>query len=751
MFPDRGQVSAALDRVAFESGAALSNALVGACAIVALVDVIGRPGSAPALGAATAACGAVLLFIRRLFRGGRIAHRSSHALIAAMAISIIGLVLFRASYEPGPIQIAGIGVVMIATGFFLFSTRWLVGVLAISAIGWLLVIRTSDYHAADVGAVLMLLAGAVTGLAAHVGRLRTVTREESLRLEAESGRATIEHHAAALSESEARMRMILDTALDGVLMMDAAGRVSDWNPQAEVVFGWSKDEAIGRRVVDFLVPSSERSRFELGVQRFLDDGGDLDFDRRMEFEALHRDGHVFPVELTVSALRLEHAVHFSAFVRDISLRRSMEEALREELRISQAMAKVSYELSVATGAENLLDKLCNLITDVLDCEFSYSMLLSDDGEWVTVHGADNRPGEWESVSLLRFPGEPLSTSMKDRTVLTLSPSACDIPLGWLMDRYDISAVLLIGLRRGDDVIGIQTAGYRSAGAEFSSLQVRAAKELAKIASIALENARLVEELRRANQLKSEFVATMSHELRTPLNVILGYEELLLDGAFEPLKPDQGEIVERIGRSARELHDLITATLDLSRLEAGRAELNLEDVDLLDLTKEIEGEMRSLQIDKPQVRLRWRLPTEAPEVLTDRAKLKVVIKNLVNNGLKFTDQGEVVIEVKEEADGVSVAVSDTGIGIPKEALASIFEPFLQIDATSTRRHGGVGLGLHIVQRLIGMLGGTIRVESEVEEGTSFVIELPYTHPSLQQDPEWDVGDEDATDIDPLKVA
>ncbi|HER20388.1 MAG TPA: PAS domain S-box protein, partial [Chromatiales bacterium] len=680
-------------------GQPLAVALLLSCLVVTAVDFLTRPlATATELAVATLGCAFLLAAIEEGFRRGTVPESSSHAILGITGACVASLLLFRALWIPGPVQVTGLTVLMVAAGFFLLDWRWLVAFLVYSGAGWMTVAHLSDYHRLEAATALLIVLAAATSIGAYAGRVLALRREDTLRLAAARSRLESERAAHAQRLSETRMRRLVDAALDAIVEMDGAGRVSEWNTQAAEIFGWSRDEVLGGAVEELFVPLRHRAGFRSGLPRFLGEGEGSMLDRRVELEALHRDGHEFPIELTVTAIHTDREVRYSAFVRDISDRRRIEAALREELRISQATARVSYELSVTTGAERLLDRLCKLTCEVLDCEFSYSMLL-DDGQWKTVRAHDEPPQEWETVQLLRFPAEPLRSTMKEHTVLVLSDEMLNLPLGWLLGRYNVSTVLIIGLVRGDEVIGVQTAGYREPGRSFSPLQLRAARELAKVASIALENARLVEELRRANELKSEFVATMSHELRTPLNVILGYHELLLDGAVDPLTDDQREIVDRIGRSARELHELITATLDLSRLEAGRFELNLEDVDLANLGKEIERETRPLQIEKPEVRIRWRIPRDLVEPLTDRAKLKVVIKNLVNNGLKFTDRGEVIVAARELPTGVEIAVADTGIGIPADALESVFEPFLQIDASPTRRHGGVGLGLHIAQRLL----------------------------------------------------
>jgi signal transduction histidine kinase len=330
--------------------------------------------------------------------------------------------------------------------------------------------------------------------------------------------------------------------------------------------------------------------------------------------------------------------------------------------------------------------------------------------------------------------------LKRETVMSFQADslAADDPLKRLLAHYEVSAVLFVALRRGDEVIGIQTAGHRGRREPFSAAQLRLARELAHVASLALENARLVEELQHANRLKSEFVATMSHELRTPLNVVLGYNELLLDGAVGPLSPQQTDILQRGHRSAQQLLELITATLDLSRLEAGRVEIDLSRVRLATLATEIDTEVQFMRGDKSSVAVHWNVAGNLPILLTDRAKLKLIMKNLLGNALKFTDSGHVTVTARATQGGVEIGVADTGSGIPSEALSTIFEPFRQVDGSSTRRHGGVGLGLYIVRRLVGMLGGTVRVESKEGRGSTFRVWLPQGVESTSAGNGEDVG-------------
>jgi signal transduction histidine kinase len=281
--------------------------------------------------------------------------------------------------------------------------------------------------------------------------------------------------------------------------------------------------------------------------------------------------------------------------------------------------------------------------------------------------------------------------------------------------------LCMPLRRGGEMIGILTARRRQ-GPPFGARQERIAKGISQLASLALTNARLVEELDRANRLKSDFVATMSHELRTPLNVIMGYTDLLFDGQFEPVGRAQHKPLRRIQESAHQLLELINSMLDLGRLEAGKLPIEPQDVRLPDLIAELEARTPD-RWQKEGVRLEWRLAPDLPVIQTDPIQLKVVLMNLIDNAFKFTDEGGVTVEARPDTGGVEISVSDTGIGISPETLPIIFEYFRQGEQAMTRRFGGVGLGLYIVRRLLGMLGGSVSVESEVGRGSTFRVRLP----------------------------
>ena len=256
-------------------------------------------------------------------------------------------------------------------------------------------------------------------------------------------------------------------------------------------------------------------------------------------------------------------------------------------------------------------------------------------------------------------------------------------------------------------------------APFTRAEQTAAEGLAEQAVSALRAARLFDEARRASRLKSEFVSTMSHELRTPLNVIVGYSEILSETVAAD--EDGRRALLSMRRAGLELIDLVDSTLDLGRLEAGRERLDEERRDVRSLFRELALEMEGVP-RLPGVALQWEAESHAA-LTVDCRKLKTVLKNLVGNALKFTASGFVRAECKVDGDHLRFRVIDTGIGIAAEDQRVVFEMFRQADSSDTRRYGGTGLGLYIVQQLVRVMGGALALESTPGKGSTFTVTLP----------------------------
>ncbi len=232
------------------------------------------------------------------------------------------------------------------------------------------------------------------------------------------------------------------------------------------------------------------------------------------------------------------------------------------------------------------------------------------------------------------------------------------------------------------------------------------------------------ELEKASRLKSEFLASMTHELRTPINAMLGYTALLREGIYGELDDKQEGALAKVYGASQHLLALINDILDLSKIEAGRMPVRVESLRLDHLVSELS------QTIEPMVRERslayhTELDEALPPLRTDRTKMKQILLNLLSNAVKFTSEGGVTVRAFPLPGGerVRIEVEDTGIGIPPEERESIFDDFRQVDQSSTRRYGGTGLGLSITRKLVGLLDGAIRVESEPGVGSTFTVDLP----------------------------
>ncbi len=247
--------------------------------------------------------------------------------------------------------------------------------------------------------------------------------------------------------------------------------------------------------------------------------------------------------------------------------------------------------------------------------------------------------------------------------------------------------------------------------------------------LAISNARLFQEIQdKSQQLeitsqhKSQFLANMSHELRTPMNAILGYTELIADNIYGEVPEKIRETIERIHNSGRHLLHLINDVLDLSKIEAGHFELSLDDYSMKDVVDSVIASVESLGAEKG-LALRTSIPVDLPVGKGDEQRLTQVLLNLLGNAIKFTDQGEISVQVSKADSAFVVSVSDTGVGIAEDQQRKIFEEFHQVDDSITRRKGGTGLGLSITKRIIEMHGGQLRVESKPGEGSTFSFTLP----------------------------
>jgi signal transduction histidine kinase len=292
-------------------------------------------------------------------------------------------------------------------------------------------------------------------------------------------------------------------------------------------------------------------------------------------------------------------------------------------------------------------------------------------------------------------------------------------------------IVAVPMLREGTAIGV-LALMRNAVRPFSEKQIELVSTFADQAAIAIENVRLFDEiqdksrqLEMASERKSQFLASMSHELRTPLNAIIGLTEMMVTNAARFGTEKALEPLRRVNAAGTHLLSLINEVLDLSKIEAGKLDLNPEPINLPRLIEEVIGTAGQLA-EKSKNRLIVEAQENVGALTADPMRLKQILLNLLSNACKFTKEGEVALRVRKVADGrdwVELAVADTGIGLTAEQQAKLFQDFTQADSLTARRYGGTGLGLALSRKLARMMGGDVTVVSELGKGSVFAVRLP----------------------------
>ena len=411
--------------------------------------------------------------------------------------------------------------------------------------------------------------------------------------------------------------------------------------------------------------------------------------------------------------------------------------LGESLQQQTATADVLKVISRSTfDLQTVLDTLVESAAKL--CEADIVAMHRQQGSNYQAVATYGGPSNYRELILRRIPFEAGRGSVLGRTVLERQPVQVadvladpDYTLQEVQKRVGFRTVLGVPLLREGNPIGIIILG-RKVVRPFSDKQIELAATFADQAVIAIENVRLFDEiqdknrqLQLASEHKSQFVSSMSHELRTPLNAIIGLTEMMVTNAARFGTEKAQEPLQRVNRAGTHLLGLINQVLDLSKIEAGKLELNPQTVPLKPLIKDVIDTAGQLA-EQNKNRLIVEVQENLGALTVDPMRLRQILLNLLSNACKFTKQGEVALRVRKTVDGrnwIEFAVADTGIGMTPEQQAKLFEEFTQADSTTAQRYGGTGLGLAITRKLAHMMGGDVTVQSALGKGSTFTVRLP----------------------------
>jgi PAS domain S-box-containing protein len=525
-----------------------------------------------------------------------------------------------------------------------------------------------------------------------------------------------------LRASERRVRSILTSAYDAFISMNADGTVTEWNPAAEQLFGWTKEEAIGRPVADLVIPESVRDQHWRGLRRFLETGHGPILGRPIEVDAIDRHGARKPVELTITPMLTGEEWSFHAFARDISGRRARD-------RRRAAQQAVAESLAESAAAEEAIAAILPTLCATLDWDLAefwvpnradgrfrrraaWAVAGLQDCEFLTV-GAD----------LVLDGGTGLIGRLSDAThVAWVDDFATESDLLRRDEaaRAGIHSAAAVPLNRGREVVGV----IALLSTEFREREPELDEVLTAIGRQAGEyiGRRLAEE--EAERVKDEFFSLISHELRTPLTSIIGYTELLIEVEGDDMSEQARRFVEVIERNARRELRLVIDLLLLTRIEAGTFRIDPANADLRGVISEAAEVARPLA-EKSGIELSIEM-ADVPTARGDVERLGQVIDNLLSNAIKFTPEGgSVAVRLRAEPGWAVIEVADTGMGVPEHAVEHLFDRMFRTEQAERLQIQGTGLGLTIVRAIVDAHEGTIHVESEVDKGTTITVRLPLS--------------------------
>ena len=493
-----------------------------------------------------------------------------------------------------------------------------------------------------------------------------------------------------LSQSESWMRALLTTTVDGVITVDVEGVILEYNNSAERIFGWRRDEIVGRNI-RMLMADPDRSEHD-GLLHYLETRNEAVTIKGSEVIAVRKDGTLVPIRRALGHAQQGNRELFVLFITDISERRAIMQALRESEQQFRSLIGNIPGASFRANAQAGFAKI----------------FISDGIEQLCGHPA----AEFLAPQPRRLADQVLQEDLPRRqqalaeAVATAAPYQVEFRLrhtdGSIRWLWEHGAAVLD--EEGGTVRWIDGVILDITERRRMEEDLRAAKESAEQAAAA----------------RASFVANMSHEIRTPMNSILGFTDVLLD---TELNAEQRRHLDTVRKQGRALRRRLNEILDKAKLDKGAMELEPDDYSLLALVDELSSTYGSAARNKG-LAIDIRYDSGLPAWLYgDELRMRQILGNLLDNAIKFTSAGQVSLHAAPLDGQLYIKVQDTGIGIAPERLEAIFDPFTQADASMSRRYGGTGLGTTISKQLVGLMGGKIWITSVQGQGSTFHVLLP----------------------------
>lgn len=551
-----------------------------------------------------------------------------------------------------------------------------------------------------------------------------------------------------LEDSEEKYRSLITSMRDGIYQTDPAGRILFMNPAGVDILGFrAVDEVMSRHLRELFVEESDFVR----VTRELARRGYIE---RTRVWMRRRDDRTICVEITANRVESQEGaiLGMEGAFRDVTQSVRLEQEARERSERISAINQIANVINSSLEAGRVYESIVGEVRKVVKFDYASVSLQREEGNGFETRQLWPEPEAGGAASVRRDEGESCAAwvAREGHTVIvddlgTASPTfARQFPLGTL-------SCMCAPLHANERIIGSLNLGAARKSA-FTTHDIEVMEQMAPHVAIAIRNAvlldnlqhsldevthareelhRVNEELKTLDEMKTNLLSNVSHELRTPLVAVMGYTDMILNGKAGPVNDTQREYLGITLRNVEKLVTLIENLLDFSRLHRGQEELVFDVFDLVDCA------LTSIQIIQPVadsrgITVMLNGPAEPVLVEGDKGKLGQVFNNLLSNAVKFNKPGgRVSVDIRVSSESVEASVTDTGIGIPKEAQDKVFTRFYQYDATSTRKYGGTGIGLSISQDIMRLHGSRIMVRSEEGQGSTFYFTLPLSsvrHPA-----------------------